>query len=79
MYLSNERICFNGDLVKAAVDADGFTGGGIEEVCRRVILQAARFALEEGPGEVCQVNLSEDNLLKMSEEALSFKWVKTAN
>jgi transitional endoplasmic reticulum ATPase len=73
MYLSNERICFNGDLVKAAVDADGLTGGDIEEVCRRVILQAARVALEEGPVEVCQATVSETNLLKMLD-----RWKLTA-
>jgi transitional endoplasmic reticulum ATPase len=74
MYLSNERICFNGDLVKAAIDADGLTGGDIEEVCRRVILQAARLALEEGPGEVCRVTVSEANLLKMLD-----RWKLIAN
>ncbi|MGO9118384.1 MAG: AAA family ATPase [Desulfomonilaceae bacterium] len=74
MYLSNERICFNGDLVKAGIDADGLTGGDIEEVCRRVILQAARLALEEGPGEACQVTVSEDSLLKMLD-----RWKLIAN
>jgi transitional endoplasmic reticulum ATPase len=65
MYLSNERICFDGDLIKAATDADGLTGGDIEEVCRRVILEAARLALEEGPREACHVTVFETNLLKM--------------
>ncbi len=64
-YLGNERICFKGDLLKATMDAEGLTGGDIEEICRRVTLEAARFALEDDPGEVCQVTVSEANLLKL--------------
>jgi transitional endoplasmic reticulum ATPase len=75
MYLSGERVGFEGDFAAAAREAEGLTGGDIEEVCRRVTLQAARRALETvtGTSEEPAVAVSESDLLKMLD-----KWKLTA-
>ena len=64
-YLRKESICFNGTFSRAAADSEELTAGDIEEVCRRVILQAARVALEVDSNVRCEVHVSEDGLLKM--------------
>lgn len=65
MYLDKSAVCFSGDYEKAAANAEGLTGGDIEEVCRRVMLVSARHALEANPGVACEVIISEEDLLKM--------------
>ncbi len=65
MYLDKDGVCFSGDFEKAAANAQGLTGGDIEEVCRRVILVSARHALEANPDAACEVNITEEDLLKM--------------
>lgn len=65
MYLDKSSVCFTGDFERAADNAQGLTGGDIEEVCRRAILQAARNVLEADPEAACEVTISEDDLLKM--------------
>lgn len=65
MYLDKDSICFNGDLNRAAEDAQGLTGGDIEEVCRRVILEAARNVLQANANAACEVTITENDLLKM--------------
>jgi transitional endoplasmic reticulum ATPase len=73
MYLSGERVGFEGDFTRAAHEADGLTGGDIEEVCRRVTLQAARAALEGATAAAPSLTISESDLLKMLD-----KWKLTA-
>ena len=65
LYLTRERVCFDGDFEVIAGNADGLSGGDIEEVCRRVLLQAAKSALEERPEDTCEVSISQDEVLKM--------------
>lgn len=64
MYLTGERLKFQGDFQSIATNAEGLTGGDIKEVCRRVTLQAARCAIEESPLSECQVSVTENDLLK---------------
>lgn len=64
-YLHREAICFSGEFLRAAQASEGLTGGDIEEVCRRIILQAARITLERNPDAPCELSLSEDELIKM--------------
>ncbi|MFC1834306.1 AAA family ATPase [Thermodesulfobacteriota bacterium] len=65
MFLQKERVEFQGDYEGLARNADDLTGGDIEEVCRRSILQSARCALEEEPELPCKVAISQDDLLEM--------------
>lgn len=65
MYLSRERVCFDGDFEVVAANADTLTGGDIEEVCRRVLLHAAKSALEKSADDKCEVSISEDDVIKM--------------
>jgi transitional endoplasmic reticulum ATPase len=48
-FLKKEKLRVRGDLDRAATEAEGLSGGDIEEVCRRVILQAARRAMAKDP------------------------------
>ncbi len=63
MYLSGSRICFNGDLQELSRNSEGLSGGDIQEVCRRAVLQAAKCLIDNGQQEDCDVILSEDHLL----------------
>ncbi len=72
-YLCKERVRYAGAFDVAAAGAESLTGGDIEEVCRRVILQAARCALNTNPDPTCHVTISEDELLKMLD-----RWKLTA-
>lgn len=65
MYLSRDWVCFTGDVDAVAANADGLSGGDIEEICRRVILQAAKSALELSPDAQCEVQISQDDVIKM--------------
>jgi transitional endoplasmic reticulum ATPase len=65
MYLTHEGVRFDGDFETPTANADGLTGGDIEEVCRRVTLRSARTALEKGGTEPEEVVIREADLLKM--------------
>jgi transitional endoplasmic reticulum ATPase len=72
-YLTKERLTFQGDPVVAAAQSAGLTAGDIEEVCRRLVLQAARCGIEqEGSGD-CTITISEADVLKMLD-----RWKLTA-
>jgi len=73
MFLTSGKVEFKGEFKKAAQSAEGLTGGDIEEVCRRVILQAARSAAEKGAESGCEITVSEDDALKMLD-----RWKLTA-
>ena len=65
LFLNKDKLTVHGDLEKAATEADGLSGGDIEEVCRRVILQAARSALAKDPLCPGSVKIAvEEDLLK---------------
>lgn len=65
LFLDKEKLNVRGDLERAAAESDGLSGGDIEEVCRRVILQAARSALEKDPLCPAAVEIAvEEDLLK---------------
>ncbi len=75
LFLSKEKLNVQGDLEKAAAEAEGLSGGDIEEICRRVILQGARRAIERDPGCPGPVEISvEDDLLKVLD-----RWRLTAD
>ncbi len=63
-YLERDRVTFTGDLAAVEKAAEGLAAGDIEEVCRRVVLQAARCAQADGTLEDCRVVISEDDALK---------------
>ncbi|MCX5861829.1 MAG: AAA family ATPase [Desulfomonile sp.] len=65
MYLRKDGVVFTGDFTSVAQESEGLAGGDIEEVCRRVILQAARRALDTGPDVIGKILVSGDDLLKM--------------
>lgn len=65
MYLHRERVAFSGDAERIAAAAQGLTGGDIEEVCRRAILKAARCAANSDPTALCEVTISEEDLLRI--------------
>jgi len=65
MFLDKERVSFTGDFESVARQAEDLSGGDIAAVCRRIILQAARCALERNRGAACEVTITEDDLLKM--------------
>jgi transitional endoplasmic reticulum ATPase len=60
MYLKKGNLDVIGDLSLAAAQSDGLTGGDIEELCRRVILQAARKTLQRDPAGAATVEISVD-------------------
>jgi transitional endoplasmic reticulum ATPase len=64
MYLHRERVTFAGEIEKIAANAGGLTAGDIEEVCRIVILKAARCAANADPSIPCEVTISEGDLNK---------------
>lgn len=64
MFLNRERVTFSGDLERISPHAQGLTGGDIEEICRRVILKAARCLVDADPTAACRVTISEEDLLK---------------
>jgi len=72
-YLTKERVTFHGDTAVAAAQAGGLTAGDIEEVCRRLILQAARSAMEQENVKPEAVTISEEDVLKMLD-----RWKLTA-
>jgi transitional endoplasmic reticulum ATPase len=62
MYLAKGRLVVQGDPEVAARNSEGLSGGDIEELCRRVILRAARRTLEQdasGSGLV-HINMEQD-------------------
>lgn len=65
MYLSGERVSFEGGLEVIAAHAVGLSGGDIKEICRRVVLKDVRSAVERGDGIIGQVTVSENDVLKM--------------
>jgi transitional endoplasmic reticulum ATPase len=65
MLLDPKKVDFLGNYREASRISEGLTGGDIEEVCRRVLLQAARQALETGADLSCRLCLKEEDLLKM--------------
>jgi transitional endoplasmic reticulum ATPase len=65
MYLNKDRVAFSGDYATAAKESEGLTGGDIEDVCRRVILRAARHALERDSDNACEVVITGDDLVKL--------------
>jgi transitional endoplasmic reticulum ATPase len=65
MYLNKDRVAFSGDYATAAKESEGLTGGDIEDVCRRVILRAARHALERDSDTACEVVITGDDLVKL--------------
>lgn len=64
-YLKRDRVMFSGDAGTAASQAAGLTAGDIEEVCRRLILQAARCEIEPDGPRPGAVTISEEDVLKM--------------
>ncbi|HMK34395.1 MAG TPA: ATP-binding protein, partial [Desulfomonilaceae bacterium] len=64
-YLTRERVLFSGDLEKIAENSQRLTGGDIEEVCRQVLLKAARNAVSDNPDHPWQVTVSEQDMLKV--------------
>jgi transitional endoplasmic reticulum ATPase len=65
LFLGKEKLDVRGDLERAAAESDGLSAGDIEEVCRRVILQAARRSLEKDPLCPSRVEIAvDDDLLK---------------
>lgn len=67
MHLTKERVTCNVDFDKAAAESEGLTGGDIAEVCRRVILQSARCALDDGGDKNCSVTVNQEDVAKMLE------------
>jgi len=63
--LTSGNVAFEGDFAVAASNSAGLTAGDIVEICRRVILQAARRVLEANPEAPGRITVSEDDLLKM--------------
>ncbi len=64
LHLNRNGVTFEGDLSGAVRESEGLTGGHIKEVCRRAILTSARCFMETDPAGVCQVTLTETDLLK---------------
>jgi transitional endoplasmic reticulum ATPase len=64
-FLNSDRITFGGDIDLAAAAAEGLTGGDIEEVCRRTVIEAARIQLEKSAAVELMITVSTENLLKM--------------
>jgi transitional endoplasmic reticulum ATPase len=64
MYLSGASVLFEGDLHRAALEAEGLSCGDIEEICRRVMLHAARVALEKHDPPPDRITIPEADLLK---------------
>jgi SpoVK/Ycf46/Vps4 family AAA+-type ATPase len=64
MYLMKDRVDFQGDLQAAVDNAEDLTGGDIKEVCRRVILSAARVAINEDPEAASKLSILESDLVK---------------
>ncbi|MEJ2715756.1 MAG: AAA family ATPase [Deltaproteobacteria bacterium] len=73
MYLPTESIEIEGDLRTAAQAADGLTGADIEEVCRRVVLNAARAAVDRGATDETRLTVSDEDIVKMLD-----RWKLTA-
>ncbi len=73
-HVNGEKVTFSGDFRAAAEESEGLSGGDIGEVCRRVVLQAAKCALDAEPEAECRVTISEDDLLKMLD-----RWKLTAS
>jgi transitional endoplasmic reticulum ATPase len=64
-YLDRKKLKISGDLERVVQESAGLAGGDIAEVCRRVILQAARRLLEKDPCATAgEVEISEEELLK---------------
>lgn len=63
-YLTKDRIRFVGDFSVLSKAAEGFSCGDIEEICRMMILDAAKTSLEEHGGVVELVKLTEDDALR---------------
>lgn len=63
--LAGDNVTFDGDFAVAASNSEGLTAGDIVEICRRVILQAAKRVLEANPEAPGPIAVSEDELLKM--------------
>ncbi|MBI5250631.1 MAG: AAA family ATPase [Desulfomonile tiedjei] len=65
MFLNKDKVRFHGDFNAATDISESLTGGDIEEVCRRVILQAAHCALDSHSAPLCEVEITENDVLKM--------------
>lgn len=65
MFLNRDKIRFDGDFDAVAEFAEGLTGGDIAEVCRRTILQAAHCAIDTDSAPLCEVHITENDVLKM--------------
>jgi transitional endoplasmic reticulum ATPase len=72
-YFPTENIDIEGDFRTAAENADGLSGADIEEVCRRVVLKAARAAVDRGTTEATRLAVAEEEILKMLD-----RWKLTA-
>lgn len=64
MYLKNDSVVFTDDFRNAVEESEGLTCGDIEEVCKRVILRAAKSAMDERNGAAQTVRVTGDNLIK---------------
>ncbi len=65
MFLNKDKVHFKGGFSEISDIAEGLTGGDIAEVSRRVILQAAHCAIDADAGPVCEVEITENDVLKM--------------
>lgn len=74
MFLNTAKVRFQGDFKAIANSSEGLTGADVEEVCRRVVLQAAHCAIDADSGPVCEVEITENDVLKMLD-----RWRLTAS
>ena len=65
MFLERENVDFSGSCAEASRMSQGLTGGDIEEVSKRVLLQAARKAVEHGADVDGRLTIKGEDLLKM--------------
>lgn len=78
MYLKRDSVVVTDDVQAAVEESEGLSGGDIEEICRRVILQAAKHALESSSGGARNVCVSVDSLLKIMDRFRLTRSVGTA-
>jgi transitional endoplasmic reticulum ATPase len=65
MFLNGNCVTFEGDFPVVAGSAEGLTGGDIEEVCRRAIIQAARRLGDDLPVDGGSVPVTENDVIRM--------------
>jgi SpoVK/Ycf46/Vps4 family AAA+-type ATPase len=68
LYLNRDAISFRDDFTELAAASEGLSGGDIEEICRRAVLQTAKKLLESGGGELTRIEINAPNVLDILEK-----------